>query len=88
MLVVLNDKKLRNMQTPSLKELVKDKRVHFSHYRKGFMYYLVDHDGQTFQFPVPLDDVGDATLLKEDKAMLFMRYIRKAINNQQLVLAV
>ena len=76
------------MKTPSLKELVKGKQVFFSHYRKGFMYYVVSHDEIFYQFPVPIDDVGDATLLKEDKAMLFMRYIRKAIDNKELVIAV
>jgi hypothetical protein len=73
------------MQTPNLKDLVKNNRVRFSHYRKGYMYYLVGYEDQSWQFPVPLDDVEDATLLQEDKAMLFMRYIRKAINSQELV---
>lgn len=30
-------------------------------------------------FPVPIEDIGDATFLAEDKAILFMRYIRKYI---------
>ena len=29
------------------------------------------------RIPVPLSDVGNATFLAEDKALLFMRYIRK-----------
>ena len=72
------------MQTPTLKDLVKNNRVQFSHYRKGFMYYSVPFEGLTYLFPVPLDDIGDATLLNEDKAMLFMRYIRKALKNNEL----
>lgn len=32
-----------------------------------------------FEFPVPIDDTGDGIFLAEDKAMLFMRYIRKHI---------
>ena len=75
------------MHTPSLKELVKENRVHFSYYRKGFMYYTVKHRDNLYQFPVPIDDIGDATLNKEDKAILFMRYIRKALDNQELILA-
>jgi len=31
-------------------------------------------------FPVPIDDTGDGTFLNEDKAMLFMRYIRKQLS--------
>lgn len=30
-----------------------------------------------FEFPVPIDDIGGAIFLAEDKAILFMRYIRK-----------
>ena len=73
------------MEFPSLKDLVKNNRVRFSHYRKGYMYYLVEHEDRSYQFPVPLDDIGDATLLNEDRAMLFMSYIRKAIDRKELV---
>ena len=30
-----------------------------------------------FRFPVPIEDAGTATFLAEDRAILFMRYIRK-----------
>jgi hypothetical protein len=59
----------------NLKEMVKDqKRVRFSFYREGELWYNTE-DG--FEFPVPISDVGNATFLAEDKAILFMRYIRK-----------
>jgi hypothetical protein len=32
-----------------------------------------------FEFPVPLEDIGKATLFAEDKALLFLRYIRKHV---------
>ncbi len=32
-----------------------------------------------FDFPVPIADTGNAKFLNEDKAMMFMRYIRKHI---------
>ena len=73
--------------TYSIKDIVKDNTVHFSHLRKGYAYYEVDatknFDWHTF--PVPLDDIGDATLLKEDKAIIFMRYIRKALEDGTFV---
>ena len=63
----------------SLKEMVKDqKKVHFSFYRKGELWYKTE-DG--FEFPVPISDCGDAVFLNEDKAILFMRYIRKHLEN-------
>lgn len=59
----------------NIKELVSDgKRVYFEYYRKGELWYKCDNG---FMFSVPIDDTGDGTFQKEDKAMLFMRYIRK-----------
>lgn len=63
-----------------LKSLLKDNSVQFTHYRKGYLYYeIVDPVTQiAYCFPVPLEDVGDATFNATEKALLFMRYIRKA----------
>jgi len=63
-----------------LKECVKGK-VTFQYYRKGFLYYSCDNG---FNFPVPTDDCGDASFNREDKAMLFMRYIRKELKAQDV----
>lgn len=63
----------------NIKDLVKDKRVIFTFYREKNLYYKVE--GTNFEFPVPISDVGEATFLAEDKALLFMRYIRKHLNN-------
>ncbi|MEL6670652.1 MAG: hypothetical protein AAFR61_00545 [Bacteroidota bacterium] len=77
---------MTHIVTPSLKDLVKDRRVYFSHYRKGHLFYHLPYDDQTWQFPVPVADVGDGVFLAEDKALLFMRYIRQAMKNSELVL--
>ena len=78
-----------------VKEIVRDNRVRFLRYRQGVAYYVVDVPGglvspmmrETRMFPVPLDDVGDATLEREEKAILFMRWIRKAIADGTFVRA-
>ena len=59
----------------TVKELVQG-RVNFEYYRSGHLYYSTTVD-KSFLFPVPVSDTGDGTFLKEDKAILFMRYIRK-----------
>ena len=60
-----------------LKDMVKDqKKVRFSFYRHGELWYVTECG---FEFPVPIDDVGDAVFLQEDKAILFMRWIRPHI---------
>lgn len=61
----------------TLKEMVKDnQQVAFVRYFKGMLWYKTECG---FEFPVPLDDVGDATMYAQDKALLFMRYIRNTL---------
>lgn len=70
-------------------ELVgKDNRVSFSHFRAGHFYYYVPRlDGtEVYTFPVPIEDIGNATLKNEDKALTFMRWIRKAMSDNTLIL--
>lgn len=61
----------------NIKDMVSDgKVVKFQYYRDGNLWYIAETG---FSFPVPIDDIGNATFLAEDRAMLFMRYIRKHI---------
>ena len=60
-----------------LKEMVKDnKKVQLTHYKNGELWYITETG---FEFPVPIDDIADATFYPTDKALLFMRYIKKHI---------
>lgn len=61
----------------NLKEMVNEnKKVRFLFYRQNELWYTTETG---FEFPVPILDIGDAVFLAEDKAILFMRYIRKHI---------
>lgn len=61
----------------NIKDMVKDgRKVTFVCYRQGDLWYKTEND---FQFPVPVSDAGDATFFANDKAILFMRYIRAHI---------
>jgi len=53
-----------------------NKQVTFEFARKGELWYKTECN---FMFPVPFGDMGDGTFLKQDKAMILMRYIRKQI---------
>jgi hypothetical protein len=60
----------------SITDMVRDNaKVGFEYFRDNKLWYKTEVGG--FIFPVPVADIGNATFLKEDKAMLFMRYIRK-----------
>jgi hypothetical protein len=56
-----------------LKDCIKGK-VKFKYFKDNNLYYQTENG---FLFPVPTEDIGNATFLDEDKAILFMRYIRK-----------
>lgn len=61
----------------TLRELVAgDKLVHFQFFRKGELWYKTDAG---FEFAVPVSDTGDGVFLASDRAMLFLRYIRKQL---------
>ena len=61
-----------------LKDMVSNgKTVSFVKYFDGDLWYKTQCG---FEFPVPIKDIGTATFLATDKAMLFMRYIRKHLS--------
>lgn len=58
-----------------IKRAVSDKRmVRFCYYRDGSLWYRTEFKEI---FPVPIDDIGTATFNDTEKALLFMRYMRK-----------
>jgi hypothetical protein len=61
----------------TLKEMVvNNQKVRFSFYRDGLLWYETEC---RFRFPVPISEVGTATFLAEDRALLFMRYMRRQL---------
>ena len=61
----------------TIKEMVENnQKVAFRFYRDGQLWYATECG---FEFPVPISEAGTATFLAEDRAILFMRYIRKYI---------
>lgn len=61
----------------NIKDLIKDNTVEFVRFKEGNFIYKIAKDGAFFEFPVPLSEIGNAELLAQDKAILFMRYIRQ-----------
>jgi hypothetical protein len=59
----------------NIKEMVTaGKQVHFVRYQQGELWYVTEGG---FEFPVPIADTGSAEFKAQDKAILFMRWIRK-----------
>ncbi len=65
----------------NIKDLIKNNTVEMDRYRAQHIYYQIAHERKLYSFPVPLEDVQEATLNHSEKAITMMRYIRKAINN-------
>ena len=66
---------MNTLNTRTLKEMVQNnQKVAFRFYRDSQLWYVTECG---FEFPVPISEAGTATFLAEDKAILFMRYIRR-----------
>lgn len=61
----------------SIKDMVKDKEVTFLFYKEKELWYTTECG---FEFPVPIDDTGTGAFNNKDKALLFMRWIRKHLD--------
>lgn len=59
-----------------LAEIVKNKNVYFTRYRKGELIYTLE---DSFEFAVPISDTGDGEYLATDKAIYFLRWITPVI---------
>jgi len=70
-----------------LTDLVKDgNMVEFSHYRAEHFYYHIQFEGVTYEFSIPLEEVGSGTINRSDRAMAgYMRWIRKALESETLI---
>tara|TARA_R110000772_G_scaffold20466_2_gene56752 strand:+ start:63642 stop:63902 length:261 start_codon:yes stop_codon:yes gene_type:complete len=73
-----------------LKSIVlnRDRMAKFVYAKEGVLYYKVDSDsGISYEFPVDMNDkndIGTASFNAEIKAATLMRYIRKAISDNEL----
>lgn len=56
-----------------LYDMVNGRKVRLAYCRDGALWYRTECG---FEFPVPLGEIGTATFYAEDRAPLFIRYIR------------
>ena len=62
----------------TLKDMVvNNQKVRFIHYQDQELWYTTECG---FEFPVPISDCGSGIFLPEDKAIAFMRWIRKHLD--------
>ena len=60
-----------------MKEMVRDnQKVRFRYYREKELWYSTECG---FEFPVPVNDTGTGIFRAEDRAILFMRWLRRHI---------
>ncbi len=62
-------------------EIVKGSKIsRFVLFREGYFHYRTDNG---FDFTIPLEDIGKASLLTEDKTIYLMRWIRKQVESNK-----
>lgn len=71
----MNARTLRT--TADIKGMVENNKVvNFTRFQGGQLWYSTECG---FEFPVSLQEVGQSTYPSQDKALLFLRFIRKHI---------
>lgn len=77
---------MANHLKQNLTELIKGKYAHFVYYQDGNLFYCLgdqhEHTG-TFNFPVPISDCGSARFTSVDKAIFFMKWIKKHLKTME-----
>jgi len=74
------------MEAINLTKLVKNKRLAtIAYYRSGVIYYEVNYESNDYLFPVRLEENGNATLNKTERAITLLKYIRYAIKHKEFV---
>ena len=70
----------------SIKDLIKNNVAKFNYYLAtvGILIYEIEHNNKNYEFGIPINDLGDATVSIQEKAITLMRYIRKAIESGNL----
>lgn len=72
----------------TIKEAVTNSTARFSHAIAGVLYYNLFVNDDVYQFPIDMndkEDVGTTTFVNEYRGITLMRYIRKAIESENLV---
>lgn len=80
----MSEEKYVDPKTVNLIELVKDgKVVRFAYFRDNEFWYRHE-DGLLFPISVEEATAGKATFMAEDKAMFFLRWIRRYVSAAKL----
>jgi len=64
-------------------DLVKGTIAKFAYFKESQLFYNIEVEDTIYTFPIDMTDAnefGEAQLNAEEKASLFMRYIKKAID--------
>lgn len=72
----------------TLKEIVTGNVAKITHICNGIAYFQVDVDGTLYQFPIDCNDESewkDMYILPEYKAITLMRWIRRAMDKENLI---
>ena len=72
---------------PTIKDLIKDNIASFSYMlvSQDTLVYKLNYMGFTYEFGIPISDLGEATVSQTEKAITLMRYLRKAMEKDQLI---
>lgn len=74
-----------DLKGAKLINLIKDNKVHFDFYQDKTLYYYLLYQGYKYIFPITVEEAKGGCFTAEDKAILFMRWIRKSIEADEMI---
>ena len=69
----------------TIKEIVQGRTAQFAYYRQKHLYYSIELDDGNYVFPIPIEDLMEASVNREERAITLMRYVRKALDEGSFV---
>lgn len=64
-------------------DIVRNNKAKFDCLNNNSLWYYIIVNGVKYMFEIPLNETNGGTFKYEDKAIFFMRWIRKAIENNE-----
>jgi len=68
----------------TIKQIIENNTAQFSFYQEGKVYYSISVENDMYEFPIPIEEVGTGVLLRDEKAIYFMKWIKKAIETETM----
>jgi len=73
---------MTNLDKMNINVVKNNNTVKFEYYSDGALWYSIRDSNNEYTFPIPIEEAKGGLFKRKDKALYFMRFIRKAVKNK------